>query len=233
MDVIGPQFNEHINNGNNWLIFKVGWVTSTNVARLRVNHVINLWSSVDTTHVSKGAFDDNGAKICNLLMDIVVVQMNVKHVTTSHYHPPCNNLTKHFNRTMCSLLEENRTYENNTNDILHEILFAYMTNVHFNNDVSPFDLLYGRKPILPIHVHMFKFNVWTHLRKKDCTNNVWRWSWCLRKLHMHRMWVISVTDTSRKHGRKEPQSFVHCLDHHDMQSLNDYIFLFFVLRVQF
>lgn len=33
-------------------------------------------------HLSEGDFDDNGDKVGNLLMDIVVVQINVKHVAT-------------------------------------------------------------------------------------------------------------------------------------------------------
>jgi hypothetical protein len=36
--------------------------------------------------------------------------------------------------------------------------------------------------------------------------------------------------TRRKHGKKEPQSFVHCggsFDHPDLHSLNDYKFVFF------
>jgi hypothetical protein len=38
-------------------------------------------------------------------------------------------------------------------------------------------------------------------------------------------------NTSRKHGKKEPQSFVHCgsFDHPDMHLLNDYKFVTFVL----
>jgi hypothetical protein len=41
--------------------------------------------------------------------------------------------------------------------------------------------------------------------------------------------VVAV-NTSRKHGKKEPQSFVHCgsFDHPDMQSLNDYKFFSFL-----
>jgi hypothetical protein len=37
-------------------------------------------------------------------------------------------------------------------------------------------------------------------------------------------------NTSRKHYDKEPQSFSHCssLDHLDLQSLNDYKFVFWV-----
>ena len=39
---------------------------------------------------------------------------------------------------------------------------------------------------------------------------------------------------SRKHGKKEPQLFFHCgsFDHPDMQLLNDYKILFFILRLR-
>ena len=41
---------------------------------------------------------------------------------------------------------------------------------------------------------------------------------------------FDIVTTSRKHGKTKPQLFVHCgyFDHHDLQSLNDYIFLFFL-----
>ena len=45
----------------------------------------------------------------------------------------------------------------------------------------------------------------------------------LHKMHWDK------TCTSRKHGKKEPQPFSHCgsFDHHDLQSLNNCIFVFF------
>jgi hypothetical protein len=30
---------------------------------------------------------DNGTKFCNILLDVIMLQMNIKHVTTSPYHP--------------------------------------------------------------------------------------------------------------------------------------------------
>ena len=41
-------------------------------------------------------------------------------------------------------------------------------------------------------------------------------------------------NTSRKHGKKEPQSFVQCgsFDHPDLHSLNDYNFVFFGLPTE-
>ena len=46
---------------------------------------------------------------------------------------------------------------------------------------------------------------------------------------------LKETYTSRKHGKKEPQSVCHCtsFDHPDLQSLNDCRFVHFVLRLHF
>jgi hypothetical protein len=43
------------------------------------------------------------------------------------------------------------------------------------------------------------------------------------------------TNTSRKHGKKEPQSFSHCgsFDHLDLQSLNECKFVFLVYQLKF
>ena len=30
---------------------------------------------------------NNGTEFCNVLMDVIMIQMNIKHVTTNSYHP--------------------------------------------------------------------------------------------------------------------------------------------------
>ena len=47
--------------------------------------------------------------------------------------------------------------------------------------------------------------------------------------------VVSYLNTSRKHGKKEPQSFVRCdsFDHFDLHSLNDYKIVLFVYQLNF
>ena len=54
---------------------------------------------------------NNGTEFCNVLMDVIMIQMNIKHVMTSPYHPQCNGLTERFNRTLCTLSEKNREYD--------------------------------------------------------------------------------------------------------------------------
>jgi hypothetical protein len=65
---------------------------------------------------------------------------------------------------------------------------------------------------------------------KTCVQNILEF-----ELHLHILiTILRSIFTSRKHGKKEPRSFVHCgsFDHPDLQSLNDYIFFFFSFRIE-
>ena len=99
---------------------------------------------------------DNGTEFCNVLMDVIMLQMNIKHVTTSPYHPQCNGLTERFNCTLCALLEKNGEYDDCWHEMIPAIIFAYRTNIHTSTGYSPFELLYGRKPTLPMHANLAK-----------------------------------------------------------------------------
>jgi hypothetical protein len=84
---------------------------------------------------------DNGSEFCNVLLDVVMLQMNIKHVTTSPYHPQCNGLTERFNRTLCALLEKNGEYDDRWYEMLPAIIFAYRTSVQTSTGYSPFEML--------------------------------------------------------------------------------------------
>ena len=57
---------------------------------------------------------------------------------------------------------------------------------------------------------------------------------CTASLQPSTVHQVDDSCTSRKHGKKEPQSFSHCgsFDHPDVQSLNDHRLLFFILPLQ-
>lgn len=93
---------------------------------------------------------NNGTEFCNALMDVLAIHMRVKHTTTSPYHPQCKGLTERFNRTLCSLIEKNGEYDAYWHMMLPSIIFAYNTSVHASTRLSPFELLYGRKPRLAV-----------------------------------------------------------------------------------
>uniref|UniRef100_A0A158P4I8 RNA-directed DNA polymerase n=1 Tax=Tetranychus urticae TaxID=32264 RepID=A0A158P4I8_TETUR len=70
------------------------------------------------------------------------------------YHPATNGLTEKANQTICNMLTHYCQNENKTKwaEILPVMGFAYNTSVNQATKASPFYLLYGRQPTLPIDI---------------------------------------------------------------------------------
>ncbi|CAF4701407.1 unnamed protein product [Rotaria sp. Silwood2] len=73
------------------------------------------------------------------------------HIYSTAYHPQTNAVTERFNASMkiqISKLEDK--HHNNWDDYLDPVIFAYNTSKHKTTQFSPFELLFGRSPQLPI-----------------------------------------------------------------------------------
>ena len=77
----------------------------------------------------------------------------VDHRISSAYHPQTNGLDERMNQTITRALSK---YINDDQDdwdqLLDPILFAYRTSIQSSSKFSPFFLMYGRRPRLPIDV---------------------------------------------------------------------------------
>jgi hypothetical protein len=72
---------------------------------------------------------------------------------TSPYHPMCDGMVERFNRTLLSMLS--MYVDQNHHDWdkwLSQVVFAYRTSVHSTTGVSPFEIIHGRKAVLPIDI---------------------------------------------------------------------------------
>ena len=98
---------------------------------------------------------DQGREFDNNLNKELFTAMGVNHIVSSAYHPQTNGLVERFNQTLQrSLLKMVGDNESDWFKYLGSVLFAYNTSRQASTKYSPFFLLYGRHPRLPVDLQV-------------------------------------------------------------------------------
>eukprot|EP00731_Ephydatia_muelleri_P010665 Em0005g1251a len=98
---------------------------------------------------------DQGREFVNAVQAELFALTGTKHCLTSAYHPQSNGLTERFNQTLQTALQKVVNDEqNNWDDHISAILFAYRTAKQKATKLSPFELMYCRKAILPVEMDL-------------------------------------------------------------------------------
>ncbi|KAF4517507.1 hypothetical protein B566_EDAN006508 [Ephemera danica] len=85
-----------------------------------------------------------------VMRELVMLVGGEQHFTTA-YHPQSNDLVERFNSTLGNMLSYYTDSKQQQWDAaLQSVLFAYNTSIQASTQYSPFELVYGRMPILPI-----------------------------------------------------------------------------------
>lgn len=110
-----------------------------------------LYSLICRHGVPKKVQSDQGREFVNSVNDHLFKITGVKHIISLAYHPQTNGLIERFNQTLQrSLLKMVKEKENEWENYLDSVLFAYRTSKQASTKFSPFFLLYGREPRLPM-----------------------------------------------------------------------------------
>ena len=106
-------------------------------------------------------FSDQGRNFVSELIQDLCRIAKVKKINTTPYHPMSNGQCERFNKTLCNMLgtlseEEKLDWKSHISSMTH----AYNCTKNASTGFSPYFLMYGRQPRLPIDV---KFGLFRNL----------------------------------------------------------------------
>ena len=94
---------------------------------------------------------DRGTEYCNKIMQETLNALNIGHIRTSPYHPQANGMIERFNKSLNSIMTKRLNDHLNTWDVhLPQALAPIRFSVSESRNFSPFAILFGRDPTLPL-----------------------------------------------------------------------------------
>ena len=101
--------------------------------------------------ISNEVLSDRGSNFLSETMRLFLARIGSRKLTTSAYKPSSNgsveNFHKYLAKSIATLINKNHT---DWDEHLPHVLFAYRVSPLDGTDLSPFDILYGRHPNLPV-----------------------------------------------------------------------------------
>ena len=159
VDCLGPF--PVTNSGNRYIVvfsdyltrfpeaFAVPSIDAATIADLLVNEIMARHGAPRTL------LSDRGSNFLSSLLKEVCYLMDTKKVFTTSYHPQCDGLVERFNGTLAQSLSMYVSSDQKDWDkYLNPVLFAYRVSPSDVTGESPFYMLYGREPRLPMDVSL-------------------------------------------------------------------------------
>ncbi len=155
MDILGP-FPTTL-SGNRYIIvfsdyysrwpeaFALPSVEASRIAQLIIDEILARHGAPRTL------LSDRGANFLDAIVRQICAIMNTRQSHTTAYHLQTDGLVERFNGTLAEGLSMYvSSNQKDWDKHLSMILFAYRVSLHSTTHESPFYLLYGREPRLPV-----------------------------------------------------------------------------------
>ena len=157
VDILGPL--PVTEKGNKYILvvtdYFTRWVETypmpnqevSTVAQTLVDEFFCRFSSPTQLHSDQGR---QGRQFQSSLIQNICKLLNIRKVRTTLYHPAGDGLVERFNRTLLHMLsttvQDHNTWENR----ICPVCMAYNSSTQTTTGFSPFYLMFGRQPRLPI-----------------------------------------------------------------------------------
>ncbi len=99
--------------------------------------------------VPNRVLSDQGRNYQADLLSELYELLDIERSRTAYYNPRCDGLSERGNRTNKASLSA-LVNENDWDKLLQYVQFAYNTSVNASTKCTPFEMMYGRKPKLPL-----------------------------------------------------------------------------------
>jgi hypothetical protein len=110
---------------------------------------------------------DRAKNFQSMLLELLYEKLDNKQLRTTAYHPECDGQSERFIRTFKSMMkpyvDENQT---NWDHSLNELTFAYNTSVHATTGFTPYELVFGQLPRVPLDL-IFRLPVEENVSPND------------------------------------------------------------------
>ena len=123
--------------------------TKNKVAKRAANHLYN--DFILRFGIPSKILHDQGGEFENDLFMNLANPLGIQNLCTTPYHPQTNDLTERMNQTVISMLRTlPEKYKSSWKNHLSKVIYAYSCTRHSSTGYSPYYLMFGRKPRLPI-----------------------------------------------------------------------------------
>jgi hypothetical protein len=158
IDIKGPlQISE---NSNRYIVVAIEyfskWVEARAIPDQKTKTVAKFFfEDVICRHgTPKILISDRGLTFRSELIAELNKKFNINHRLTTPYRPQTNGLVERFNRTIGESLAKMSQTKSDWDMYLPAMLFAYRTMKQNTTKFTPFMLMYGRQPVLPIELEI-------------------------------------------------------------------------------